>query len=154
MADVRTGVAAGTGAAARADTGADAMADVRNEDMARLLGMMKATGRNSYEYLSRPLVRVCPVCGEVFETSGRGRPRKFCSAACRMKYHHSHPKPENWKSTRVAVCPVCGKEFLASREYSYIRKYCSHACANKGRAMKAGAPGGSEGNPESGAEEW
>ena len=109
MADVSTGVAAGTGAYAKTDAKADKLADVRAEDMARLLGMMKATGRNSYEYLSRLLVRVCPVCGEVFETSGRGRPRRFCSAACRRKYHHGHPKPENWKSTRVAVCPVCGK---------------------------------------------
>jgi hypothetical protein len=34
------------------------------------------------------------------------------------------------------ICPVCGKEFRASREYKTERKYCSHACANRGRAKE------------------
>lgn len=43
------------------------------EQLEKALVLMKAKGRNSYEYLSRPNVRVCPVCGEVFEALGRGR---------------------------------------------------------------------------------
>ena len=105
------------------------------EQVARAMVLMNAKGRNSYEYLSRPLTRVCPVCGDVFEAMGVGRPKRFCSEKCRLEYHHKHPNTENWKSTRVALCPVCGKEFLASREGARPRKYCSHACANKARAL-------------------
>ena len=102
----------------------------------KITTLMKAKGRNSYEYLSRPQVRVCPACGEVFETTGRGRPKRFCSEKCRTYYHHKYPNTANWKSTRIAVCPVCGGEFQASREYSRLRKYCSRACANRGRAIE------------------
>lgn len=109
------------------------MKDLTPEDMAKAMTLMKAKGRNSYEYLSRPNTRVCPVCGEVFETAGRGRPKRFCSEKCRTYYHHKYPNPANWTSTRIAVCPMCGKEFQASREYNQPRKYCSHACANKAR---------------------
>lgn len=105
------------------------------EQVARAMTLLKAKGKNSYEYLSRPLTRVCPNCGKVFEALGRGRPKRFCSKACRLKYHHQNPNPGNWESTRVALCPVCGKEFMASREYGRVRKYCSRACANKARAL-------------------
>ena len=78
----------------------------------------------------------CPECGKAVYQNPRGRRKKFCSDACRFAWKNKHPKPENWKSTRIAVCPSCGKEFLVSREYKSKRKYCSHACANRGRAMK------------------
>ena len=119
-----------------------AMTDIINdydaedlEQVARAMTLLKAKGKNSYEYLSRPLTRVCPTCGKVFEALGRGRPKRFCSKACRLKYHHKNPDPSNWESTRVALCPVCGKGFIASREYGRTRKYCSRACANKARAL-------------------
>ena len=78
----------------------------------------------------------CPTCGRRFPRNTRGRPKEFCSQECRLRYHRKHADPTNWKSARTAVCPVCGKEFTASREYNRKRKYCSHACANKARAMK------------------
>ena len=106
------------------------------EQLEKAMVLMKARGRNSYEYLSRPTTRVCPVCGQVFETPGRGRPKRFCSEKCRTYYHHKHPNPVNWTSTRIAVCPICGAEFQASREYSRKRKYCSRACANRGRTLE------------------
>ena len=82
---------------------------------------------------------LCPNCGGPVRSNGRGRPKKFCSERCRTAYNHRHANPENWKDTsRMAVCPVCGKEFMATREYGRLRKYCSHACANKGRAVKSG----------------
>ena len=80
----------------------------------------------------------CPECGKAVYQNLRGRRKKFCTDSCRFAWKNKHPKPENWKSTRMAVCPVCGKEFLASREYKSKRKYCSHACANRGRAVKEG----------------
>ena len=111
------------------------MIEVRNEEeLSRLLVLMNARKRNSYSYLAQPNVRVCPVCGEVFETKGRGRPKRFCSEKCRGRYHHKHPNMANWTTTRTAVCPQCGKAFTAAREYGHPRKYCSRACANRGRA--------------------
>ena len=113
------------------------MIEVRDEEeLSRLLVLMNSKQRNSYSYLSRPNVRVCPVCGEVFEAKGRGRPKKFCSEKCRTAYHHKHPNMENWTTTRKAICPLCGREFTAAREYGHLRKYCSRACANKGRAAE------------------
>lgn len=84
----------------------------------------------------------CPNCGQALVQNHTGRPRKFCSAACRNAWRGSHPNPENWKSTRTAICPVCLKPFLASREYGNPRKYCSHACANRGRSQKGGGADG------------
>ena len=110
--------------------------DITPEQIAKATVLMTMKGRNSYEYLSRRNVRVCPVCGTVFETLGRGRPKRFCSDKCRAYYHHKNPNLENWKTTRIAICPLCGKEFQASREYAHPRKYCSRACANRGRAIE------------------
>ena len=113
------------------------MIEVKNEDeLRRLLGLMNSSNRKDYRYLSKPRARVCRLCGEVFETLGRGRPKKFCSEDCRKKYNNNHPNIEKWKTARMTVCPQCGKEFMVAREYGRMRKYCSRACANKGRATE------------------
>ena len=82
-------------------------------------------------------VDICPNCGGLFSQNARGRRKKFCSEKCRTAWNHRHPNPARWKNTaRVAVCPQCRKEFTATREYGHLRKYCSRACANKGRAAE------------------
>lgn len=78
----------------------------------------------------------CPECGQPVFQNPRGRRKRFCSDECRFAWKNKHEKPENWKSSRAAVCPVCGKAFTASREYNRQRKYCSRACANRGRAAE------------------
>lgn len=88
------------------------------------------------EMLEDMAKRFCPNCGAAVTPNGRGRPRIFCSEPCRYAWKNRNPHPENWKSTRTAICPECGKPFLASREYGRVRKYCSHACANRGRAKR------------------
>ena len=89
-----------------------------------------------YEFFDPRQTGICPECGEMFPQNPRGRPKRFCSEKCRTKYHRANPNVMNWKSTRIAVCPICGKEFSASREYAAKRKYCSRACANRGRAAE------------------
>ena len=79
---------------------------------------------------------ICPQCGKLVFQKPKGRRKRFCSEECRFAWKNRHPNPGNWKSTRTVLCPVCGGEFLASREYVRPRKYCSRACANKGRAME------------------
>ena len=94
------------------------------------------TEEQKKEFLSAVAFRFCPQCGEPIIQAPTGRKKIFCSDKCRFQWKNRHLKPENWKSTRTAVCPVCGREFLASREYNRLRKYCSRACANKGRARR------------------
>ena len=96
-----------------------------------------AVGANTEaEMLEDMAKRFCPNCGVAVVQNGKGRPRIFCSEPCRYAWKNRNPRPENWKSTRTAICPECGKPFLASREYGRVRKYCSHACANRGRAKR------------------
>ena len=83
------------------------------------------------------LVDICPNCMGLFSQNPRGRRKKFCSEKCRTAWNHRYPNPEHWKDTsRTAICPQCGREFTAAREYGHLRKYCSHACANRGRAAE------------------
>lgn len=88
-------------------------------------------------------VDICANCGGLFPPNKKGRRKKFCSEKCRIAWNHRHPRPENWKNTsRKVICPICGKEFTATREYGRLRKYCSRACANKGRAAERRADDG------------
>lgn len=83
----------------------------------------------------------CPQCGTAIVPNHKGRPRKFCSPECRSRWNNSHPKPENWKTVRSKICPVCGREFSYRHQYGLERKYCSRACANKGRWKEGDANG-------------
>ena len=94
------------------------------------------TRTEEQEFLDAVATGFCPNCGKSVEQPKRGRPKKFCSERCRTNWNHRHPKPENWSNIRIAICPMCGREFQAVREYNKPRKYCSHACANKGRAAE------------------
>lgn len=80
----------------------------------------------------------CPQCGTAIVPNHKGRPRKFCSPECRSRWNNTHPKPENWKTVRSKICPVCGREFSYRHQYGLERKYCSRACANKGRSEADG----------------
>lgn len=99
------------------------------------------------EFIAGCAKRFCPTCGQEIEIdkSGHtlGRPRKFCSDACRQKFWKAHPKVEVWASYEQKICPVCGELFYAQHENRRERKYCSRACANRGRAGKGGRDDGS-----------
>lgn len=98
--------------------------------------MVLLTAQEEQEFLDAVATGFCPNCAVPIAQPQRGRRKRFCSDQCRWKWKNLHPRPENWKSSRTAVCPVCGKVFTASREYNRQRKYCSHACANRGRAAE------------------
>ena len=92
------------------------------------------------EFVASCTVRFCPMCGVQIPNDRKhskiGRPRTFCSDRCRRKYWKAHPKREQWDSFEKLICPVCGRMFFAQRENRRKRKYCSRACANRGRALK------------------
>ena len=94
------------------------------------------TAQEEQEFLDAVATGFCPNCGTAIQQPQRGRRKKFCSDDCRWKWKNKHPRPERWKSSRIAICPVCGKSFTASREYNRKRKYCSRACFNRGRAAE------------------
>ena len=98
--------------------------------------MEMLTAQEKQEFLNAVAERFCPNCGAVIIQAPRGRMKKFCSDKCRFQWKNKHPRPENWKSSRKVICLVCGKEFIASREYTRLRKYCSRACANRGKAAE------------------
>lgn len=98
---------------------------------------------NMKEFIAGCAMRFCPNCGKGIEGNRNhlklGRPRKFCSDECRQKYWKEHPKVEVWDSYEKKICPVCGEPFYAQHENKRERKYCSRACANRGRAGKGGS---------------
>lgn len=87
------------------------------------------------EFLAAVAVSFCPECGKEIVPNRRGRPKKFCSEACRFAWKNKHPKPENWRKESL-TCPICGREFQARGYGDVKRKYCSRACANRGRAVE------------------
>lgn len=93
-------------------------------------------GSADQEFMESLPAGICPQCGDAVYQNKKGRRKIFCSEQCRYAWKNKHGNPLNWKSARTAVCPICGKEFIASREYKAKRKYCSRACANKGRAAE------------------
>lgn len=90
------------------------------------------------EFLSCCVRRLCPMCGTPITQKPNGRPRKFCTDACRRKFWKRHPKADKWDSFAQLVCPVCGRMFFVQKENTRTRKYCSRACANRGRLMNGG----------------
>ena len=92
-----------------------------------------------YEFEVSPdeIVDVCPNCLQCFKQNPLGRRKVYCCRKCRIEWNHKYADPKTRPDlTRTVVCQVCGKEFTAVREYGKIRKYCSHACSNRGRAAK------------------
>lgn len=75
----------------------------------------------------------CPECGGEVIQNGRGRPKKFCSERCRLRWQSKHQCPPLRKTAVERTCPVCGKPFLTDRLNSRPRKFCSRACANMAR---------------------
>ena len=88
------------------------------------------------EFISGCVKRLCPQCGKPVIQKSVGRPRKFCSDLCRRRFWKAHPESEKWDSFESLVCPVCGRVFSAQKENRRKRKYCSRACANRGRSQK------------------
>ena len=63
---------------------------------------------------------LCEQCGQAIVTNDKGKGKRFCSDACRIKWwnHHTNLMKEN------TVCKHCGKSFHGRAG----RKFCSHAC--------------------------
>ncbi len=69
--------------------------------------------------------KFCLHCDRRLPKYQSGRPRRFCSDACRQAYWNIREKRYLTEHT----CPNCGKTFMARKS----RKYCSHNCYIKDR---------------------
>ena len=86
---------------------------MKYSEIARTIGLPETTVK-SYCYRGKPIV------------SGKFRPRRFCSDACRNKYWLTHHEAAASRAGKKVICQHCGKPFTdyANRH----RKYCSHPC--------------------------
>ena len=82
-----------------------------------------------------PMVGRCRMCGTPVAQTPKHRARLFCSDSCRMRFWNSHRDLVKHKNTYSFICPFCGKEFISLGRSN--RKYCSRACADKGRRKGA-----------------
>ncbi len=71
---------------------------------------------------------VCTYCGAPVKRSHTGRPKKFCSDSCRMKWwkQNRDQMKQNPEAMYEFNCQYCGKPFTAYGNKK--RLYCSHEC--------------------------
>lgn len=74
---------------------------------------------------------VCLNCGTPVLQVPHRKQKKFCCDACRMHYWNTHPQEMQHENAATIPCAFCGKPVLSYRNHQ--RKYCSRACAAKGR---------------------
>ena len=96
--------------------------------------------RHKEELASAPTIGHCRLCGTPVAQTPKHRSRLYCSDSCRMRFWNSHRDLVKHKNTYSFICPFCGKEFLSLGKPN--RKYCSRACADKGK--RKGAVDGGE----------
>ncbi len=86
--------------------------------------------------LYMPDKAVCPCCGKPVALRDRGKPRRFCSDACRYSWSYAH-RVLTMRNAVAKRCCGCKREFLSYP--SSHRKYCSHGCYIMERYGKEGA---------------
>lgn len=68
----------------------------------------------------------CKYCGRELIQSKRGKPKKFCSEACRRSWWKEHEQALNKKAYYLITCKNCNKLFESYGNKN--RKYCCHEC--------------------------
>ena len=78
----------------------------------------------------------CKNCSAPIRNQPKVKPKKFCSAQCRVAWWNSHLDEVSKKAVYSFTCKHCGKPFIAYGNNH--RKYCSRACYLDDRFGKAG----------------
>jgi len=76
----------------------------------------------------------CRQCGALLKRKGAGRPRKFCSDACRRMWWKANKNRLNKQAYYTLTCAGCGIQFKSYGNRN--RKFCSHPCFIKNRFQK------------------
>ena len=70
----------------------------------------------------------CQECSEeISEAKAKGRPRKFCSEKCMIKFHKGRQRPKTDVAGGISKCINCGNEF--ERGDRSKRSFCTRKCA-------------------------
>ena len=74
---------------------------------------------------------VCRQCSRVITQGVSGKPKRFCSEACRRQWWNNHRANGKRKTAVQYTCAFCGRPF---EDYAKSqRKYCRHDCYVKAR---------------------
>ena len=104
--------------------------------IAARLGLSRDSVRNVCKHLDRDEAngirtinigyKTCALCGREIIQSKTGRPKRFCSDSCRMKYWKIHRDELNKspEALYTCTCMYCGKTFQSYGNPN--RKYCCH----------------------------
>lgn len=68
----------------------------------------------------------CKYCGSELIPAKRGKPKKFCSEACRRSWWKENEHELNKKAYYILTCKNCNKLFESYGNKN--RKYCCHEC--------------------------
>jgi len=81
----------------------------------------------NYEFIRIKNI-TCPCCGKNFDIKSVGRPKRFCSEACRRKWWKENPDKRKMRATAIykLTCNNCNKEFKSYGNKN--KKYCSKDC--------------------------
>ena len=102
-------------------------------EISKQLGISRNSVASVCKRSQEKQVERCKFCGVPIKQTTGHRQRIFCSDKCRIKWWRQNST--NHAINNKAVCLVCNKEFVYHE--SRIRKYCSLACAYKGRKKEA-----------------
>lgn len=105
-------------------------AGVSMADIAAALGISVNTVK-SHCRRERQAGDCCKHCGGLLVQMPEGRPKKFCSDACRRAWWNKHRDQIQRRAVHTVTCAGCGKEFESYGNRG--RKYCCHPCYIRSR---------------------
>ena len=73
---------------------------------------------------SAEVYKPCLCCGKDVGQAPHRKEKKFCCAACRVRWWNRNAAESHGSRIKERTCPSCGRKFRAYGP----RKYCSHAC--------------------------
>ncbi len=94
--------------------------------IATQLGLNTNTVKTFLRRLKEKTVNRCLYCGAEIQQTPHKKEKKFCSAACRMRWWNEHQKEVNRKAYYTIICQCCGKIFEAYGNAK--QKFCSRKC--------------------------
>ena len=98
------------------------------------VGLTSAPAESSPHPAAARVYRPCLRCGKEVEQIPHRKEKKFCSAACRIRWWNENAGQSQGSRIAEKRCACCGKPFRAYGN----RKYCSHACYIAARFGKGG----------------
>lgn len=98
-------------------------------EIAKELGISRSSVASICKRSKERQIERCKNCGVVIKQTLGHRRRIYCSARCRKKWWKNNDG--NHYINNKVICLSCGRKFIYHE--TKIRRYCSLACAYKGK---------------------